>query len=81
MTDKDLFGLLDALTTHPEAVVRHTVANAKDRIEALSAEVERLRRVIKHWPTRADYDNDKSFIDAHFNYETLQARAALEPKP
>jgi hypothetical protein len=45
MTD-DLVTLLGALTTHPEAVVRHTASNAQDRIEALTAENELLRAAL-----------------------------------
>ena len=47
------------------------------RITAQAAEIARLRGVVKHWPTRSDYDSDRAFIDASFNWETQQARAAL----
>ena len=44
--DKVLCGLLAALAVHPEAVVRHTAANTKDRIEAQAVEIARLREAL-----------------------------------
>jgi hypothetical protein len=44
------------------------------------AENERLRRGIKDCPTRSDYSSDRSFVDAHRNWEFHHARAALAGK-
>lgn len=45
---EELLGLLNALATHPEAVVRHTVINAKDRITALIAAGDKLNELACH---------------------------------
>jgi phosphoenolpyruvate carboxylase len=73
MTDDDN-ALLGALTTHPEAVVRHTASNAKDRIEAQAAEIERLRAALKQIARlRTDLSGDFSLG----SYQSDIARAAL----
>jgi len=57
-----------------------THAALSARLAEVEAENERLRGVIKYWPTRSDYATEKDFLNAHFNWETQQARAALEGK-
>jgi len=54
----DLVALLGALTTHPETVVRHITNNAKDRIEAQAAEIERLREAGTKMAGYAGHDDD-----------------------
>jgi len=54
---------------------------ATAREAALVAQVEALRRRLKDCPSRTDYATDKSFVDAHRNWEFEGTRAALEAKP
>ena len=57
-----------------------TLVALSARLAEAEAENARLRGVIKYWPTRSDYATEKDFLNAHFNWETQQARAALEGK-
>jgi hypothetical protein len=60
-----------------EREIAEAQAPLEAQIAALEAQCEALAKVVHYWPTRADYDSDKAFIDACFNWETKQARAAL----